>query len=107
MYAIFVERKLDICALGEMTDLGIDSNLHRKKRYKREYEVSCNYSSHYQYVHIYTSTTSTSEISHPNLSILSILPPYTPATCSFSASLSLSTIVLKLVLSSGGTGNPP
>lgn len=41
MNAIFVEKKFDICALGEVTDLGIDSNLHRKKRYKREYEVSC------------------------------------------------------------------
>lgn len=36
MYAIFVERKLDICALGEMTDLGIDSNLHSKKKERRE-----------------------------------------------------------------------
>lgn len=41
MYAIFVEKKLDICALGEVTDLGIDSNRHRKKRYKRDHEVSC------------------------------------------------------------------
>lgn len=31
MNAIFVEKKLDICALGELTDLGIGSNLHRKK----------------------------------------------------------------------------
>lgn len=36
MYAIFVEKKLYICALGEMTDLGIDSNLHSKKRTMRE-----------------------------------------------------------------------
>lgn len=41
MYAKFVEKKLNICALGELTNLGVDSNLHRKKRYKREYEVSC------------------------------------------------------------------
>lgn len=35
-------KKLNICALGEMTNLGIDSNMYRKKkRYKREYEVSC------------------------------------------------------------------
>lgn len=45
MNAIFVETELNICALGEMTDLGIDSNLHRHGRYERErerdYEVSC------------------------------------------------------------------
>lgn len=42
MNAIFVEKRLDIYALGEMTDLGIDSNLHGKKTIQeREYEVSC------------------------------------------------------------------
>lgn len=34
-------KKVNICALGEMTDLGIDSNVDRQKRYKRDYEVSC------------------------------------------------------------------
>lgn len=41
MYAISVEKKLNICALGGMTNLGIESNMHREKRYKRDYEVSC------------------------------------------------------------------
>lgn len=37
----FLEKVGYIRALGELTDLGIDSNLHRKKRYKRDmYEVS-------------------------------------------------------------------
>lgn len=40
MHAISVEKKLNICALGELTNLGIDSNL-LKKRYERDYEVSC------------------------------------------------------------------
>lgn len=41
MHAISVEKKLNICALGGMTNLGVDSNLDRQKRYKRDYEVSC------------------------------------------------------------------
>lgn len=33
---LYLWKRLDICALGEITNLGVDSNLHRKKRTTRE-----------------------------------------------------------------------